>query len=63
MGKPTWVIVPSLPYYIWALPKDTSPWYNSVKLYRQIKYGNWDEPFKRITEELKKFVSTNIKEM
>ena len=52
MGKPTWIIVPALPYYIWALPKDTSPWYNSVKLYRQKRHGNWDEPFERIKVDL-----------
>lgn len=54
MGKPTWIIVPILPYYPWALPINNSPWYKSVKLYRQTKYGNWDEPFDKIKEDLKK---------
>ena len=53
MGKETWVITPILPYYIWALPIDTSPWYKNVKLYRQTEYGNWDEPFNRIQADLK----------
>lgn len=63
MGKPTWVIVPVLPYYIWTIPTHTSPWYNSVKLYRQTKYENWDEPFEKITCDLKKFIYDNIKEI
>jgi hypothetical protein len=56
MGKPTWVITPILPYYIWSLPQDTSPWYNSVKLYRQTKYGNWDEPFQQINNDLQRYI-------
>jgi len=52
MGKETWVISPILPYYIWALPIDTSPWYKNVKLYRQTQYGNWDNPFERIEKDL-----------
>lgn len=53
MGKETWVISPVLPYYIWALPIDTSPWYKNVKLYRQTQYGNWDDPFERIEKDLR----------
>ena len=52
LGKETWVIVPTLPYYTWALPGDTSPWYDSVKLFRQTEYGSWEEPFERIRNEL-----------
>ena len=59
MGKPTWIIVPILPYYIWALPKDTSPWYNSVKLYRQTQYKNWDSPFEKIKKDLENTIAKN----
>lgn len=58
MGKETWVISPVLPYYIWALPIDTSPWYEDVKLYRQQEYGNWDQPFEKIKKDLTKKLST-----
>lgn len=53
MGKPTWIIIPALPYYIWAVPGEKSPWYNSVKLYRQKEYGNWDSVFEKIYNDLK----------
>jgi len=45
MGKPTWVIVPAMPYYPWARPGNTSPWYPTVRLFRQKCYGKWEEPF------------------
>lgn len=51
MGKETWVIVPLLPYYLWADGKDTSIWYKNVKLFRQTEYGSWDCPIKKIVEK------------
>lgn len=53
MGKETWVVVPVLPYYIWARPGNKSAWYDSVTLFRQEKYGNWDAPFEQIKMALK----------
>jgi len=53
MGKRTWVIVPILPYHIWAYGGDHSPWYQrSTKVYRQTTFGNWNEPFARIENDL-----------
>jgi hypothetical protein len=57
MGVPTWIIVPVLPYYLWAKPGDTTEWYDSVKLFRQTTYGNWTEPLNQISEKLKEFVN------
>lgn len=55
MGKPTWVIVPVLPYHIWAYGGDHSPWYTkNTKVFRQVKFGYWDEPFELIHQELNK---------
>jgi hypothetical protein len=54
IGKPTWVVTPIMPYYTWVVPGDTSNWYDSVKLFRQEKYGEWDAPFIKIREELSK---------
>jgi hypothetical protein len=45
MGKPTWVIVPAMPYYPWARPGNTSQWYPTVRLFRQKCYDKWKEPF------------------
>ena len=53
MGVQTWVITPILPYFIWAYPGDKCPWYDSVKLFRQTEYGNWDNVFKEISIQLK----------
>ena len=53
MGIPTWIVVPILSYYVWALPGDKTPYYDSVTLFRQEKYGDWSAPFEQIKEKLK----------
>ena len=35
LGKETWVLLPYAPDWRWLLDRDDSPWYESVKLYRQ----------------------------
>jgi hypothetical protein len=48
LGIETWIIVPILPYYTWAVPGNKSAWYDSVTLFRQTEYGKWDDVFDRI---------------
>ena len=53
MGKPTWVIVPMLPYHVWAYGGDHSPWYQkTTKVFRQTTFGDWTEPFEKVRNEL-----------
>ena len=52
MGKETWVIIPTMPYYTWAVPGSKSTWYDSVNLIRQEEFGNWDKPFTKLKQEL-----------
>lgn len=54
MGKPTWIVTPVMPYYTWVVPGNTSRWYDTVRLFRQEKYGEWEAPFQKIREELTK---------
>ena len=37
MGTKTWIIIPILPYYLWALPGEKTSYYDSVTLFRQEK--------------------------
>jgi len=53
MGIEVWIILPILPYYLWALPGNKSPYYDSATLFRQEQYGDWSGPFKSIKEKLK----------
>jgi ADP-heptose:LPS heptosyltransferase len=54
MGKPTWIVIPILPYHIWTYGGDHSPWYQkTTKLFRQTKFGSWSAPFSKIKKELR----------
>lgn len=48
MGVPTWVVIPVMGYYLYAEPGPKTPYYNSMRLFRQQKYGDWTHPFEEI---------------
>jgi len=62
MGKPTWVLVPILPYHIWtykAPESRSSPWYgDNVRLFRQAKYESWEKPFKMLHKQFGQWINT-----
>lgn len=41
-GKETWIVLPFMPYYMWARPGKKSNWYQSVTLYRKSDWQSWD---------------------
>ena len=48
MGKPVWVLLPFAPDFRWLLDRDDTPWYPSMKLFRQKNRGNWHDIFQDI---------------
>jgi hypothetical protein len=54
LGAQVWVALSFVPEWRWLLHRDDSPWYPTMRLFRQTAWGNWQEVFARIAEELKK---------
>ncbi len=54
LGKETWVLLPFSPDWRWLLDRNDSPWYRSVKLYRQPTIGDWDSVLSDVSDELAK---------
>ncbi len=52
MGKPTWVILPSIADWRWLLDREDSPWYPTVRLFRQPNPGNWQAVIEAISNAL-----------
>jgi Flp pilus assembly protein TadD len=52
MGVPVWIALPFSPDWRWQLGREDSPWYPTVRLFRQRTAGTWDEVFERMAGEL-----------
>jgi ADP-heptose:LPS heptosyltransferase len=56
LGKPTWILLNQYATdWRWLLGRDDSPWYPSVRLFRQPVQGDWITPISRIEQHLKLF--------
>jgi tetratricopeptide (TPR) repeat protein len=58
LGAPTWVALPFAPDWRWLLDRDDSPWYPSMRLFRQPRPGDWESVFARITTALQSLRAT-----
>ncbi len=52
IGKPTWVLLPHVPDWRWMLDGDDSPWYRSIKLYRQDGGRSWTPVLQRVADDM-----------
>jgi hypothetical protein len=52
IGKPTWVLLPFVTDWRWLLDRDDSPWYPTIRLFRQSNLGSWKEPVEAIIRSL-----------
>ncbi len=43
-----------VPDWRWLLEREDSTWYPSMRLFRQKRWGDWDEVFDRIVQEIGK---------
>jgi hypothetical protein len=52
MGKPTWVLLPFVPDWRWFNDRTDSPWYPTMRLFRQKTLGDWTAPVRAAADEL-----------
>ena len=53
LGRPVWVMLPFAPDWRWMLGRDCSPWYASMRLFRQERPGHWPGVVARVAEALR----------
>ena len=53
MGLPTWVLLPSIFDFRWMVDRNDTPWYPSVRLFRQAVGEDWSNPIAKIVQELR----------
>ncbi len=52
LGVPTYLALNYVPDWRWMLHRADSPWYPSVKLFRQDSFGDWGSVFRKIRDDL-----------
>ena len=52
LGLPTWIALGYVPDWRWLPERDDSPWYPSLRLFRQSKMGDWSSVFDEIKQAL-----------
>ena len=53
LGHPVWLLLPYVPEWRWLLGRNDSPWYPSMRLFRQSAPGNWPELIERVGAALR----------
>jgi Glycosyltransferase family 9 (heptosyltransferase) len=53
IGKPVWLLLPYSPDWRWLLDRADSPWYPTMRLFRQKTYGDWTDVIRNVTDALK----------
>ena len=52
LGRPAWVMLPFVPDWRWLMEREDTPWYPSLRLFRQTARGDWPGVVRRMAAEL-----------
>jgi len=52
LGKPVWVLLTYLPDWRWMLHREDTPWYPTMRLFRQTQPGGWQGVLDRVSQAL-----------
>ncbi|QCO03910.1 tetratricopeptide repeat protein [Azospirillum argentinense] len=60
LGIPAWLLLPYAPDWRWLLDRADSPWYPSLRLFRQPRPGDWDSVLRAVATELERFAAAQL---
>ena len=55
LGKPVWTLIGFSPDWRWLIDRSDTPWYPTMRLFRQPSIGDWSAPINQIAAELSEF--------
>jgi len=58
LGVPVWLALPHVPDWRWLLNRNDSPWYPTMRLFRQNRAGDWAGVFEEIEAALQRMAGT-----
>jgi hypothetical protein len=57
LGAPIWVALHFVPDWRWFVNREDSPWYPTMRLFRQRRPGDWTDVFQRLALELRQWAA------
>lgn len=57
LGRPVWTMLPFVPEFRWLLDRPDTPWYPTMRLFRQQKLDDWADTTEQVAMELKRLAS------
>jgi tetratricopeptide (TPR) repeat protein len=57
LGVPVWLALAFSAHWTWLLQRTDSPWYPTMRLFRQQRSGDWEEVFERLAGELRRLAA------
>ena len=54
LGVPVWLVLPDVPEWRWMMDRNDSPWYPTMRLFRQPGPGDWKSVFQQVADEMRK---------
>lgn len=62
LGRPVWMLLPACNDWRWLEKREDSPWYPSMRLFRQQQLRNWGTPMARLASDLRHEMNTTNEE-
>jgi hypothetical protein len=56
MGRPVWTLLPFCPDWRWLLERSDSPWYPTMRLFRQATIGDWTGVIEQVVDALRQWI-------
>ena len=60
LGKQVWTLLPYIPDWRWMLEREDTPWYPSMRLFRQGETGDWSRVFAQVRSNLERYIADNV---
>jgi tetratricopeptide (TPR) repeat protein len=60
LGTPVWIALKAAPAWRWGLAGESTPWYPTARLFRQLRPGDWASVFSKIADTLRQEVAARV---
>jgi ADP-heptose:LPS heptosyltransferase len=63
LNKPTWLLLPQNSDFRWMRKRIDSPWYPSMRLFRQTNHGDWQSVVSQLDQAFDTMLLVNSKNL